>query len=161
MGSKTEIDVGDIWSIINNVFNGVSNTLTHQQYLGLFETNKLAIPEVRLWLAVLESVYIDWLEHKYCPSDRTKKNVTEIESWVYKDGLSMEMMGEAINAMIQLPYDRFKKKLYDWLSHNKPMLKSKAPESIVPIDVGALFDEVPKPNIDIGGDFIEYLIPND
>lgn len=146
-----DIDTTDTWIVLNNVFEGVDNTLTQEQYLELFKASKISVPEVRLWIAVLESVIIDWTEHKTHPTKITERHVAEIKSWIYDDGPIMSLIGDAIFLVLRFPYENFKKKLHSWLAKNEAIPN-------INMDVGTLFDEVPTSEVNIGGNFNGHVI---
>lgn len=110
----------DIFSLINKIFC-VDAPLSKEQHLELQRPPNAHIPEVILWLAVLESVYEDWCIYVENPIHHNKKLVRDIFQWGFKaNSFNLDMISDAVYIAYRIEPDVFREKFKAWLIRTKP-----------------------------------------
>jgi len=110
----------DLFYLINKIFC-VDTPLSKEQHLELHRPPNAHIPEVILWLKVLESVYNDWCIYSENPVYENKKLVRDIFQWGFKSqSFNLDMISDAVYIAYRIEPDVFKEKFKLWLHRTKP-----------------------------------------
>jgi len=115
----------NLYHLVNQIF-GVDTPLSKEQHLELRRPPNVKLPEIVLWLRVLESVYNDWNTYSKNPTIANKKLVRDIFQWGFKNNsFNLDMISDAVYIAFRIEPEIFKAKFKTWLYKTKPKPKPK------------------------------------
>jgi hypothetical protein len=110
----------EIYHLVNKIFC-VDTPLSKEQHLELQHSPNINMPEVALWLKVLESIYDDWSTYSENPVYENKKLVRDIYQWGFKThSFNLDMISDAVYIAYRIEPEIFKTKFKMWLIRTKP-----------------------------------------
>ena len=110
----------DIYHLVNKIFC-VDTPLSKEQHLELHQTPNIHIPEVAMWLRILEMIYEDWCTYIANPVYENKKLVRDIYQWGFKtNSFNLDMISDAVYIAYKIEPDIFKTKFKAWLQKTRP-----------------------------------------
>jgi hypothetical protein len=106
-------------SLINQIFC-LDAPLSKDQHLDLHRSSKALIPEVSLWLSILQSVYDDWCAYAANPVIN-KRKVRDIYQWGFKEeSFNLDQISDAVYIAYRIEPEIFKLRFRVWLHRTKP-----------------------------------------